>query len=294
VSPLTARQSTARAHNVGASEVGALAGDYRHPYATPASIYARVVLGVAPKVGTAADLGRELEPSVLAMAGRRLGVRIRSTSWTYRHRDLPLVATADAVTLDELHGQQAIVEAKVVGPWGASDWQAGPPAHVVDQLQTQLGLSRRKLGVIAVLLGGTAFELHELPFDPVRFRILEDAVRTFVREHLEPELPPELDPDRDAELVLTLAELPAGTGVAAGAALEAARFLDVRARLRIAAEHDEAAARAQLERELVASGFDALVPPAGDAGSWRASVVERDGRRSLRFIPSRQPKDTDR
>lgn len=292
--PLSDRQARARAGAVGASEVGSLVGDYLHPYASPASVYARIVLGHSRSVGSAADLGRELEPAIIALAGRRLGVRVRTASWTYRHRTLPLVATADAVTLDPYDGIEAIVEAKLVGSWGASDWSDGPPPWVRDQVQTQLLLSRRQLAIVAALVGGTRFLLEEVPADPDRQRVILEAVAAFEREHLTPRVPPAVELERDEDLVLRLAPLGAGEAVASPSALEALDYLDIAARARIEAEEREAQARSLAVRHVIASGATVVVPPLGHARRWRATVVAKDGvPTSLRFLPSKS-KESDR
>jgi predicted phage-related endonuclease len=288
VSPLTARQAQARAGAVGASEVGALVGF--HPYATPASIYARIVLGERRKVGSAADLGRELEPAILALAAKRLGVRIRTSSWTYRHPSAPLVATTDAVGLDTYgdRADQIVLEAKLVGAWGASDWSDGPPSWIVDQVQAQLLLSRRRLGVVAALVGGTRFQLYELPADPARQAELLDAVRAFARDHLEPRVPPALELPRDADLVLQLAPAPAGVAFASGVLLELGDELDQAARVRLDAQAAEEAVRGRLELALAPAPPERITPPPGHPARWTAQLVTRDDRRSLRFIPSRK------
>jgi predicted phage-related endonuclease len=292
MSPLSAKQAATRATAVGASEVGALVGDYLHPYASPASIYARIVTGYQRPVGSGAGLGNELEPAILALAGRRLGVKVRTSSWSYRHRELPLVATADAVTLEPVGDAVAILEAKLVGTWGASDWTDGPPPWVRDQVQAQLLLSRRRLGIVAALIGSTRFELHELPADPARQRELEEAVRRFALEHLEPRVPPAVELPRDEDLVLRLAPLGDGEALAAGNVLEALDYLDIAARRRLEAEELEAQARALAVRAVVTTGASVVLPPYGHGRRWRATRVELAGGPSLRFLPSR-PKDTD-
>jgi predicted phage-related endonuclease len=287
VSPLTSSQARARANAVGASEVGALVGF--HPYASPASIYARIVLGQSRKVGSAADLGRELEPAILALAAKRLGVRIRTSSWTYRHPSLPLVATTDAVGLDP-YGERSdaiVLEAKLVGSWAESDWSNGPPTWIVDQVQAQLLLSRRRLGVVAALVGGTRFQLYELPADQARQAELQDAVRAFARDHLEPQVPPPLELPRDADLVLQLVPAPAGVAFASGELLDLGDALDQAARARLDAQAAEDAVRAQLELALAPAPPERLTPPPGHPSRWTAQLVTRDDRRSLRFLPSR-------
>jgi predicted phage-related endonuclease len=262
-----------------------------HPYHTPASIYARIVHGIERSVGSAAQLGVELEPAIIAMTGRRMNIRVRTSSWTYKHPRLPLVATVDAVGLDEFHDTEVVVEAKLVGPWARADWAAGPPWWVVDQVQVQLALSRRSLGIVGALIGGTTFNVYEVPADPGRQMEILQAVHAFKLNHLDPRFPPPVDPDRNPELVIALAGLAPDEIEASGDLLAAGMALDGAARARINAETAEEHFRTALATEIARAGVTKVVPPLTDPARWSATVVERNGAKTLRFLPSRTPKE---
>jgi hypothetical protein len=290
--PLTEKQRAARSGAVGASEAGALVGDYLHPYASPASIYARIVHGVERKVGNPAFMGNRLEPWIIDQARSEVGVRVRTTSWTYRHKTLPLVATADAVTLDE---PVAIVEAKYVTHWGEDAWAGGPPPWIIDQVQVQMALSGRPLAVVVAFMGGSGkLARYDVPQDLERQGLILNAVQHFAAAHLVPQVPPPVTEPRDMDLVLTIAALEDGEIEARGDLLDAVSLLDARARRRLDAEKDEAAARNLVMALMAQEGAATVLPPYGSGASWRATAVARGSERTLRFFPSRSPKESPR
>jgi hypothetical protein len=235
-------------------------------------------------------MGNRLEPWIIDQARVELGVRVRTTSWTYRSRHLPLVATADAVTLDE---PEAIVEAKYVTHWGEDAWTDGPPPWIIDQVQTQMYLAHRDLAVVVAFMGGSGkLNRYDIAADPERQKAIIFAVATFNAMHLVHKVPPVPLMPRDMDLALTIAPLSEGESEARGELLDAVNLLDGRARARLDAEKAEEAARALVIALMAQQEATVILPPYGSGATWRATAVARGSERTLRFIPSRTPKES--
>lgn len=272
--PLTDRGAAARAHAIGSSELGALF-DHDDFGRTPAHIYARIVGGTFQPPNDRMRFGNDLEAFLLHLAGRRLGVRIRSATWTYRHPTLPFVAHTDGWTLD---GPPAIVEAKNVSRWHADAWTDGPTPAVVDQVQAGMLLSGRSLAYVVASLAGADMQIFPIEADPIRQAAIVAAVEAFVRDHLEPRRAP---PNIPGELILSVFA-PAGT-----VAVEPGTWLDGAGDAMFAASSDrfhakkrEDAARAELAAAMADADAHIAVSP-----RWIAETTDRgaDGRVGMRF-----------
>ncbi len=281
---LLARSTALRATRVGASEAAGLAG--WHPYATPASIYARIVLGVDPgPPSPEMRAGIALERAILRVALGSLELAwSRWSRFTWTHPTLPLAATPDGIGARP-DGATIVAEAKLAGD--PRSWSEGPPPWYVAQARLQRVVTGRDRGYLVGLVGARIRTLEIEPDAEAEEELLE-AVAAFDRDHLRPRLPPPADPERDRDLVLTLADLEAGSMVADGRLAELGDVLAVLAGDRLAAERAEAQARATFIAELAACGASEVLAP----GRWTASVRELDGgRRSLTFRP-RQARPT--
>jgi hypothetical protein len=184
--PLSDRQARARAAAVGASEVGCLVGDYLHPYASPASVYGRIVLGYQRTVGSAADLGPLPESNMVEyIVTENQPLREITLGGTDHRPDLDAIWAAN-----EGGTAGAVIAVKNAG-------KAGKVAVFGTDMSEQLA----------------RFLLEEVPADPDRQRIILEAVAAFDRDHLTPRVPPVVELERDEDLVLlgVLAILLAGS-----------------------------------------------------------------------------------
>lgn len=205
---------------VGASELGAVLGC--DPYTTPLQLYRRKRgLDPAPEQSAAMAVGLALEGPVVALAREAIPLVVRRNRLTFMHPDLPLFATPDAFVAPD-----RILEAKVVGLWTARDWDDDPPCSVHLQVQGQLMVTGRSAGYVAALVG-TDLRLWTCEARPDTQATIADAVRTFVRDHLEPGVPP--DPltygERWAHLLAELRELTKAEAYAGADADEGGRRL---------------------------------------------------------------------
>jgi predicted phage-related endonuclease len=275
---LTERNHAVKAQAVGASEVAALLPG-GHPFVTPAQLYARLT-GAAPEraTGSAAELGHDLEPTIVRLAARKLGAHLRRNGATVRHRTLPLCATLDAHRLDAPEA----VEAKLVGAFQADAWDPLPSA-VRWQVLAQMACHPRLERVhVAALIGGTRFTVVTVERDATAITEVEAAVAAFWIAHVAPRVPPEVGPDDPPELVLAFADWPADTILADGELAERGDALAAAARVRLESEHAETAARRPFIEAVAAAGAREVVAP----GRWTAAVRElADGRQSLTFRP---------
>jgi hypothetical protein len=194
------------------------------------------------------------------------------------------------VTLD---APFAIVEAKYVTHWGEDAWAGGPPPWIIDQVQVQMALSGRPLAVVVAFMGGSGkLARYDIPADPERQKAILFAVAAFNAMHLVTRIPPPVTEPRDMDLVLTIARLEDGEIEARGDLLDAVSLLDARARARLNAEKDEEAARNLVIALMAQEGAATVLPPYGSGASWRATAVARGSERTLRFFPSRSPKES--
>lgn len=170
--PLTEANRAIRAENVTASEVGALLGP--HPYATPESIWDRLVgQGAGPfalerdKYPTEAmETGSFMEHAILRLAEKRLQLKARANSRTFVHKTSRLAATPDAFVLGQPPG---LIEIKLSGR--PELWRSCPP-HVEWQVRAQMACTGRYTAAVCVLVGV--------------------GLRTFLLER---------DPDKEAEML---------------------------------------------------------------------------------------------
>lgn len=203
--PLTPANQLIRAHNVTASEVGALLGE--HPYQTPGTIYDRLTGHAIERPQTEAmHIGSVLEPVILGLARERLGIepgratsgaRLVANSRTFVHHRVRLAATPDAmITGPSWHGR-ALVELKASG--SSWRWEHGLPPDVVWQCRAQLACTRRERVLVFVLVGVRLYDFVVERERGPEVRMTR-AVDAFWRDHVEPVIRPP-DPVRRLEVV---------------------------------------------------------------------------------------------
>jgi putative phage-type endonuclease len=125
----------------------------------------------------AKEIGLELEEYVCRKFERRTGKKVRREPRELVHPRYPfLKAHLDRIVLNE----ESVLEAKTASAWLMKVWEGHLiPIDYTLQVNWQLGLSGRKLGYIAVLIGGQKFLYKELPFDQALFNEQVEKAVTF-------------------------------------------------------------------------------------------------------------------
>ena len=187
---LARRQIEARASRVGASELPSLTGTSR--YGSPATVYDRLIGTTGPmEQTTPMRVGIYLERHVLILSRDIFGL-LSTPCWrAYVHKGgVPMTASPDAYAKRFGAYGAGLVEVKVT----SSRWNGVVPLYVIDQVQAQMGLTGRPYCHVAVL-SGSSLDVITVPFDQARYEYLEDTVRRFDRDHLQPRIrPPEPNP----------------------------------------------------------------------------------------------------
>lgn len=179
---LTEANMAIRAHNVTASEVGALLGP--HPYETPLTIWDRLVspLPMEREASESMQTGSFLEAAILRLAEQRLQVKARANSHTYIHGCSHLCATPDALVL----GQPGLVEIKLSG---RVDMWRSVPEHVEWQGRAQMACTGRASVAVCVLLGAS-LRIFEMERDADKEAAMLAAVDRFWWTHVVPQVRP--------------------------------------------------------------------------------------------------------
>jgi hypothetical protein len=195
IPPLTSANLAIRAVNVTASEVAALMPG-GHPYATPESIFDRLMAPAAaaldPHEGSQAmRIGSHMEVAILRFAEMELGFRARANTRTYAHPRVRLAATPDAFPTTrmpwEIAPERAIIEIKMSGR--PELWQ-DVPSYIEWQCRAQLACTDLDVVYIVVL---AAMRLLTLPVhrEPDKETELLERVATFWRDHIAAGVRPE-------------------------------------------------------------------------------------------------------
>ena len=148
---------------IGGSEIAAIMG--MSPYETPLSLWAKKTNKIQAELShfEAAEIGTELEEYVARKFTRKTGIKLRVDNRTFRHPKHPyMVGHIDRWVV----GEDALFEAKTCSAWLEKHWQGEDiPPHYVLQVIWYLGLVGKKVGHIAVLIGGQKFVYKQIEFD---------------------------------------------------------------------------------------------------------------------------------
>ena len=183
-------QAEARSTRVGASEVSAIMGTSK--YNTPATVYDRIIGGVAIEPTQQMRVGSLLEDKFVPML-RWHGIVARRCWLAYVDMDPDVALSATPDFFIKPHGRYdkpGLVEAKVSS---AHIIEGAVPEWWKDQLTVQMGLTGRHENVWLAVLNGSHFTVTEVPWDNVRWLEIREAVREFTLGHLRPRIRP-VDP----------------------------------------------------------------------------------------------------
>ena len=150
---------------IGASEVPAVLG--LSPFCTPLQLWAVKTGEVEPDDLSdveAVEWGTRLERIVSDKFAEKHDVKLIAKKTRYIHPEYSFISCE----LDNIiSGTDELVEIKTVNAFAWKQWENLDelPNHVVLQVMTQLGLSRRSKGWVACLCGGQKYIEKEITFD---------------------------------------------------------------------------------------------------------------------------------
>ena len=168
---------------IGGSEIAAIMN--MHPYETPLSLWAKKTGKLPPNDLSnfeAAEIGTELEEYVSRKFTRKTGIKLRVDNRTFKHPKYPyMIGHIDRWVV----GEDAVFEAKTASAWLEKKWKGEDiPENYVLQLMWYLGLVGKRIGHIAVLIGGQKFVYKQIEFDQELFDRMVEAARHFMEEHI--------------------------------------------------------------------------------------------------------------
>lgn len=201
--------SEADARKIGGSDVAALVG--LSPWATPLTVYARIVSGQATNDSPALRRGRLMEPVIRAMYAADNGVELLGPASLAHPMNRHVRASLDDVARRQGHGRHA-VEYKSVWPSEVGAWGKAGTDEVPDYYATQVhwylgigfesgAIEEDTADVAALMLGVEETpRVYRVRHDREVYEWLMDAAQRFWFDHVEPRKPPTPTmPAREAE-----------------------------------------------------------------------------------------------
>jgi len=184
---------------IGGSDIAAVMGKSR--YKTPYRLWCEKTGRIENTVSNieAVQLGTELEEFVAQTFAKRTDKPVRKAPKAYQHPDYPfMVAHVDRL----ITGSDELLECKTCSAYKLDEWQNAIPKEYVLQVMWYLGITGRKKGWIACLIGGQRFDYKSIEFDPELFNLMVERAKDFYNM-VQTDTPPLILPDDDE----TLAEL---------------------------------------------------------------------------------------
>lgn len=183
---------------IGGSDIAKIMGLSR--WGTPLSLWAEKTGKVPAKDLSnveAVELGQDLEEFVATKFTQRTGKAVRRSPKVYQHPDYPfMVAHIDRLVT----GSDELLECKTCSVFKADEWKGEEiPQEYILQVMWYLGITGRKVGHIAVLIGGQSFKTKPIEFDEELFATMVEVAKEFWR-HVQDDTPPAVMPDDDETL----------------------------------------------------------------------------------------------
>ena len=177
-----------RTKYLGGSDIAAAMGLSR--WTTPLQLWAEKTGEVEPADLSgveAVQLGSELEDFVAKKFQKETGMKVRRAPKRYIHDKYPHFACQ----VDRLiEGTDELLECKTCSAWKAKEWEGEDiPIEYILQVMWQLIITGRKVGWIAVLIGGQSFKYKKIGFDSA---LADDMIKKavafwkMVEEHVHP------------------------------------------------------------------------------------------------------------
>lgn len=188
-----------RQNYIGGSDIAAVMGKSR--YKTPYRLWCEKTGRIENRVTNleAVELGTELEEFVAQTFSKRTGKAVRKAPKAYQHPDYHyMVAHVDRL----ITGSDELLECKTCSAYKLDEWQNAIPKEYVLQVMWYLGITGRKKGWIACLIGGQKFDYKVIEFDSELFNLMVERAKEFYNM-VQTDTPPLISPDDDE----TLAEI---------------------------------------------------------------------------------------
>lgn len=183
---------------IGGSDIAAIMGMSR--WKTPLKLWCEKTQKLpAPDLSgvEAVELGTDLEEFVAQKFSQKTGKSVRRSPKVYQHKEYPyMVAHVDRLVT----GTDELLECKTASFFKKDEWQNDDiPQEYILQVMWYLGITGRKVGHIAVLIGGQSFKYKQIEFDSELFESMVAAAKDFW-EKVQNDIPPAVMADDDETL----------------------------------------------------------------------------------------------
>ena len=172
---------------IGGSDIAKVMGLSR--WGTPLSLWAEKTGKIPPKDLSnveAVELGNDLEDFVANKFSQKTGKAVRRSPKVYQHPQYPyMVAHIDRLVT----GTDELLECKTCSFFKKDEWEGEEiPQEYILQVIWYLGITGRRIGHIAVLIGGQSFKYKQIEFDSELFDKMVDAAKDFW-QHVQDDTP---------------------------------------------------------------------------------------------------------
>lgn len=186
---------------IGGSDISAIMGLNR--WKTPLKLWAEKTGKIEkPDLSNieAVELGTDLEDFVAQKFSNKTGLAVRRQGKQYVHKDYDfMVAHIDRLIVNS----DALLECKTCSLWKKDEWGGDDiPQEYILQVMWYLGITGRKTGYIAVLIGGQSFKYKQIEFDAELFAQMIEAAKEFWK-CVQDDTPPGILPS-DSDTLLEL------------------------------------------------------------------------------------------
>ena len=184
---------------IGGSEISAIMGLNR--WKTPLKLWAektqKLELADLSDVEMV-EMGNDLEEFVAQKFSQKTGKAVRRAPKEYVHKDYPFLhAHIDRLVT----GSEELLECKTCSLWKKDEWGGDDiPQEYILQVMWYLGITGRKIGHIAILIGGQSFKYKQIEFDAELFDTMVESAVEFWTEHVQKDIPPAVMPADDDTL----------------------------------------------------------------------------------------------
>ena len=187
---------------IGGSEIAKVMGLSR--WGTPLQVWAQKTGKIpAPDLSDneAVKMGTRLEQFVADLFTEETGKAVRKAPKMYQHPEYPyMVAHIDRIVT----GTDELLECKTASVYKKEEWEADEiPQEYILQVMWYLGITGRKVGHIAVLIGGQSFKTKPIEFDADLFNSMVETAKDFWENYVLTDTPPKVSVNDDE----TLAEM---------------------------------------------------------------------------------------
>lgn len=172
---------------IGGSDIAKVMGLSR--WGTPLSLWAEKTGKIPPKDLSnveAVELGNDLEDFVANKFSQKTGKAVRRSPKVYQHPQYPyMVAHIDRL----ITGSDELLECKTCSFFKKDEWEGEEiPQEYILQVIWYLGITGRKKGWIAVLIGGQSFKYKKIDFDSELFDKMVESAKDFW-QHVQDDTP---------------------------------------------------------------------------------------------------------